>query len=247
VDHLSKKQLIAELRKRDEEIARLNHELKLMHQKMDLLIRRMFGRSSETLHPDQLDLFLLNLPDELGKVEASSLKEADPVPQTSNAKAKPRRERWPADLPVIEEIIEPKEVQEAPGQWRFIGAEVSEQLDYEPAKFLRRRLIRRKYVHRVNKEAPPVIAPLPAVLQERCIAAPGLLAAIIVGKYCDHLPLYRQESIFENRHRVYLPRASMARWMGLAADWLRPVYDNIRTGVMGSNRGHRLHKSRGHG
>ena len=89
----------------------------------------------------------------------------------------------------------------------MIGAEVSEQLDYEPARFLRRRLVRRKYVHRTDRDVAPVIAPLPEVLLERCIAAPGLLAAIIVGKYCDHLPLYRQEPIFEKRHGVYLPRA----------------------------------------
>ena len=62
--------------------------------------------------------------------------------------------------------------------------------------------------------------------------APGLLAQIIVSKYCDHLPLYRQEAIFGNRHGVHLPRQSMARWMGLAADWLRPIYEKMRTGVM---------------
>jgi transposase len=49
----------------------------------------------------------------------------------------------------------------------------------------------------------------------------------------DHLPLYRQESIFRSRHRVYLSRQNMARWMGLVADWLKPIYDMIRTGVMG--------------
>jgi transposase len=53
-----------------------------------------------------------------------------------------------------------------------------------------------------------------------------------VSKYCDHLPLYRQEAIFRSRHRVHLPRQSMARWMGLAAEWLRPIYEQIRTGVM---------------
>ena len=142
------------------------------------------------------------------------------------------RERWPADLPVIEEIIDPKEVQKAPEAWRLIGAEISEQLDYEPGRFLRRRLVRRKYVRRGDPEAVPVIAALPPSLQERCIAAPGLLAQIIVSKYCDHLPLYRQQSIFRNRYGVHLPRQSMARWMGLAADWLRPIYEEIRTGVM---------------
>ena len=233
MENLSKKQLLEELRKRDEEIVRLNHEMTLMRQKMDLLIRRMFGRSSEKMDANQLDLFLLSLPDESGKGEASSLQEADPAKNPKARSSEPRRERWPSDLPVVEEIIEPAEVVAAPEDWRFIGAEVSEQLDYEPAKFLRRRLVRRKYVHRQDRDVAPVMAPMPEVLLERCIAAPGLLAAIIVGKYCDHLPLYRQESIFENRNGVYLPRASMSRWMGLCADWLKPIYEIIRTGVMG--------------
>lgn len=205
-----------------------------MRQKMDFLIRRMFGKSSEKLSPGQLDLFLLNLDEPGKKGDASSLlEEAEtPAPQRDTPR-KVRRERVPADLPVVEEIIEPEEVQAAPGDWRLIGAEVSEQLDYEPARFLRRRMVRRKYVHRRDRDVPPVIAPLPAMLQERCTAAPGLLAAVIVGKYCDHLPLYRQEAIFASRHGVELPRASMARWIGLCADWLRPIYENIRTGVMG--------------
>jgi transposase len=114
--------------------------------------------------------------------------------------------RWPADLPVVEEIIDPKEVQKAPEDWRLTGAEVSEQLDYEPGRFLHRRLVRRKYVRRGDLEAVPVIAALAPNLQERGIAAPGLLAQIIVSKYCDHIPLYRQEAIFGNRHGVYLPR-----------------------------------------
>ena len=204
----------------------------MLRQKMDLLIRRVFGRSSEKLDADQLDLFLLAAENEPGKVDASSLEEADPRHEPrARRKARPR-ERWPAELPVIEEIIDPKEVQKAPEAWRLIGAEISEQLDYEPGRFLRRRLIRRKYVRRGDPEAIPVIAALPPNLQERCIAAPGLLAQIIVSKYCDHLPLYRQQSIFRNRYRVHLPRQSMARWMELAADWLRPIYEEIRTGVM---------------
>jgi len=230
---LSKAQLIRELEKRDEEIRQLQAENALLRQKMDLLIRRVFGRSSEKLSPGQLDLFLVSEEDEEGKDDASSLEEANGTNASRRAKRTTRRERLPADLPVVEEVIDPKEVRQAPQQWRFIGAEVSEQLDYEPARFFRRRLVRRKYVERGRAESAPVIAALPPVLQERCIAAPGLLAQIIVGKYADHLPLYRQAAIFENRHGVYLPRQSMARWMGLAADWLKPIYEQIRTGVMG--------------
>ena len=74
-----------------------------------------------------------------------------------------------------------------------LGEEVSEQLDDEPARFLRRRLIRRKYARRGAVDAVPVIAPLPESLQERCLAAPGLLAHILTAKDGDHLPLYRQE------------------------------------------------------
>ena len=79
---------------------------------------------------------------------------------------------------------------------------------------------------------PPVpvlgIAPLPGSLLERSIVTPGLLAQIVVSKYCDHVPLYRQESIYWSRHEVWLPRQTMAEWMGLAADWLKPVYRQIR-------------------
>ena len=221
----SKKELL-------KENARLKQELALMQQKLDLLLRRMFGQSSEKLTPDQLELFLDPRGEELGKVPASSLEEADPRHEKKQKRGS-RRERWPKDLPVVEQIIDPQEVVAAPQDWRLIGAEVSEQLDYEPAKFYRRRTVRRKYVHRREIDLAPVIAPLPASLQERCVAAPGLLSAVIVGKYCDHLPLYRQEAIFAQRHGIHLPRQSLARWMGLAADWLRPIYELIRTGIMG--------------
>ena len=221
-----------ELRKENallrEELDGLRRENALLRQKVDLLIRRIFGRSSEAMSPDQLELLLggkEGTPS--GKGDASLEEEADLRQKKESSKRRNPRESWPSDLPVIEEIIEPEEVKEAPEAWRFIGAEVSEQLDYEPAKFLRRRLIRNKYVSRQDKDLAPVIAELPPMLQERCMAAPGLLAAIVVGKFCDHLPLYRQESIFLSRHGINLPRASMARWMGLCSDWLRPIYDEI--------------------
>lgn len=204
-----------------------------MQQKLDLVLRQMFGRSSEKLSADQLDLFLQPKIEDLGKVPASSLEEADPRHEGKESQRTTRRDRVPEDLPVVEEVIEPAEVAEAPQDWKLIGAEVSEQLDYEPGRFYRRRLVRRKYVRRGDLFTPPVIAPLPPSLQERCLAAPGLLAAIIVGKYCDHLPLYRQEMIFAGRHGVTLSRQTMARWMGLSADWLKPIYEMIRTGIMG--------------
>jgi transposase len=224
---------LAEIAKRDERIAYLEQHLRLMEQKVDGLVRRLFGTSNEKLDPAQLQLLLLELPGAAeGKAGASSLQEADPPKAAVSKPRRARHERWPQDLPVVEEVLEPAEVQAAPEHYRLIGAEVSEQLDYEPARFLLRRLIRRKYVHRQKRQQPPFLSPLPETLQERCMAAPGLLAAVIVGKYVDHLPLHRQEDIFRRRHQVQLPRASLARWVGVAADWLRPIYELIRTQVM---------------
>ena len=219
---------------KDEQITLLRQENALLKQKVDLLVRRIFGGSSEVLSPDQLELLLGgSLPGTpLGKGDASLEEEADLRREKVISKRRNLRERWPSDLPVIEEVLDPEEVKAAPGAWRYIGAEVSEQLDYTPAKFLRSRLIRNKYVSRKDLDLAPVVALLPPSLQERCIAAPGLLAAIIVGKYCDHLPLYRQESIFFSRHGVSLPRQSMARWMGLCADWLRPIYDAMAKEIL---------------
>ena len=211
-------------------LAALEKENALLRQKLDLLIRKLFGAQSEKLDPAQLLLLLQGL-DEPGKAPEPVAEEA-PRRSTTASPPRERSPRLPEHLPVVEEVLDPASVQAAPQDWRCIGEEVNEQLDYEPARFFRRRLVRRKYVRRGAVDAVPVITPLPASLQERCLAAPGLLAHILIVKYCDHLPLYRQEQIYRTRHGVYLPRQSMARWVGLAADWLRPIYEMMRTGVL---------------
>jgi len=226
------KQLLEENRALKIALEKSQAENALLRQKVDLLIRKVFGASSEKIDPSQIDLFLVEPENAPGKTSASSaLEEAEPSP--SRRAATPRPHRWPQDLPVVEEVIDPVEVKEAPEQWRCIGSEISEQLDYEPGRFLRRRLVRRKYVSRVGVDAVPVIASLPPMLQQRSGVAPGLLAQIVVSKYVHHLPLYRQEQIYWRQNRIWLPRQNLAHWMELAADWLKPIYERIRTGVMG--------------
>jgi transposase len=233
---LELRKVVEEQRRRLEEKDR---EINLLRQKLDALARRIFGKSSEKLDKNQLELLLkLQGEEDLtpGKSQASSGcgdEEADLQQPGKKKRRISRKERWPKDLPVVVQVIDPVEVTAEPAAWRRIGEEVSEQLDYEPARFFRRQLIRPKYVKRGEVDAVPLIAPLPPVLQERCIAAPGLLAQIVVAKFADHLPLYRQEGIFNMRHRVQIPRQSMVRWLGMVADWLRPIYEIIRTGVMG--------------
>jgi transposase len=225
--------LLAELKTRDERIADLEKENALLRQKIDLLARKIFGVSSEKLDPAQLVLLLQGMDPSPGKAPEPVAAE-EPRRSTVPSPRRDRAPRLPEHLPVIEEVIVPAPVQAAPEQWQRIGEEVSERLDYEPARFLRRRTVRPKYVQRGLIDAVPVIAALPPVILERSIVAPGLLAQIVVAKYCDHLPLYRQEAIYKTRHGVDLPRQTMAEWMGLAADWLRSIYEQLRGEVTGS-------------
>lgn len=200
----------------------------LLRQKIDLLVRRVFGSSSEQLDKNQLELLM--------QVPASATVEAivaAPEKERAGRSRKERTARLPENLPVVEEVLDPEPVKAQPEQWRLIGQEISEQLDYEPGRFLRRRVVRRKYVHQTNPDRAPLIAPLPERLLDRSLPAPGLLAHIVVGKYCDHLPLYRQEQIYQQRHGVHLPRQSLTRRVELASQWLKPIYEQIRTGVMG--------------
>lgn len=150
--------------------------------------------------------------------------EAGAAKTTHKPRAKPSRPRVPDHLPVHEEILEPEEVKASPGQWRLIGEEVTEQLDYQPGRFSKRRLIRRKFVRRDTPFSPPIIAPMPPCLQERCLATPDLVTQVVVGKYMDHLPLYRQEQIYRTRHGVEIPRQTLCRWVELAAWWFEPIY-----------------------
>jgi transposase len=222
-------ELTGQLQQCQQALLESRRENALLRQKIDLLVKRVFGSSSEPLNPAQLEL-LMALP-ESSAIPAASVPPGKKEPAKSSAKQ--RLARLPENLPVVEEVIDPEPVKAQPEQWRCIGQEVSEQLDYEPGRFLRRRVVRRKYVHRTNPDCAPVIAALPERLLDRSLPAPGLLAHIVVGKYCDHLPLYRQEQIYQQRHGVHLPRQSLTRWVELVSEWLKPIYEQIRTGVMG--------------
>jgi transposase len=222
------KELSRQLEQCQQALAESRRENALLRQKVDLLVKRVFGSSSEQLDRNQLEL--LTLPESAAAPAVAVVAPEKERPQSS---PKQRVARLPENLPVVEEVIDPEPVKAQPEAWRCIGQEVSEQLDYEPGRFLRRRVVRRKYVPRTELDSAPVIAALPERLLDRSLPAPGLLAHIVVGKYCDHLPLYRQEQIYQQRHGVNLPRQSLTRWVELAADWLKPIYEQIRTGVMG--------------
>ena len=227
-----------------EDNRQLRQENKLLREKIDLLVKRIFGAKSEQLDENQL-MLLLQGGDEGAKKDTASgvdptVLEAElekrPAADIPAKERRPREPRVPEHLPAVDTIVDPDEVKADPAAWRCMGEEITEQLDYEPARFLRRRLIRRKYVRRDHPFQAPVIAPL-RLLQERCVAAPGLLAAIIVGKYGDHLPLYRQEQIWRTRHHLDVPRQTMVRWLAMAVKWLQSIHDCIRTEVIADGYG----------
>ena len=225
---------MTEMEQAQAELEQLREENKILRQKLDYIIRQFYGSKSEKLDPNQLDLFgdLDGLG--LGKPEPSDADESASEELIETAKpsrrksVKSRKPRLPEDLPVEEEVIEPEPVKACPEAWRRIGEEISEELDYEPARFLCRRTIRPKYVRIANPEAAPIVATLPEKLLERGMLAPGLLAHIIVSKYADHLPLYRQEKIYQQRHDVGLSRQTMANGVALVAEWLKPVFGEMK-------------------
>ena len=229
-------ELLQQIAQEKAEVQRLRQENELLRQKVDALARQLFGKKSEQLDPAQLQLLFQELEapgPAVGKELGPQSPEADSARPAQAAS--PRRERaprLPEHLPVVVETIVPPPVQAAPEQWRQIGEEVTERLDYEPARFLRRRTVRPKYVRRGELDAVPVIAPLPPCFLEKSIATPGLVAQVLVAKYCDHLPLYRQEYIYQSRHGVSLTRQTLCEWVGVAAGWLRLLYEEIRREVL---------------
>ena len=220
-----------------QEIIRQAQEIKILREKIDLLVRRVFGSSSEKLDTDQLLLALEGA--EAKKPEASSdalaALEAEPE-KTAKPTRKSKKKGGLTDelldsLPAVELVLVPEEVRAEPEAYRLVDEVITKQLDYQPPRYVCNKIIRQRFARIDEPHRPPVIAVLPTML-ERSKAGPGLLASILTAKYCDHLPLYRQQQIAKWRHGIELSRQDMARWVGLAADWLRPIYQNILGGVL---------------
>jgi transposase len=219
-----------------EKIDRLTREKQLLQERIDQLLRKIYGAKSERADIFQLQLLMQEMEapgPALGKGSSPEAIEIEP-PRRRKISRRRSSPRLPEHLPVVEEVLVPEAVQSAPEAWRRIGEEISERLDFEPARFFKRRLVRPKYVRRGEVDATPVIAKLPPPILEGSILTAGLLAQVLTAKYCDHLPLYRQESIYRSRHGVELSRQLMAQWVGVAADWLGLVYAKMRSEVMAS-------------
>jgi len=206
-------------------LVELKTENQLLRQKLEFFIKRYFGGTkSESLDPKQLELLLAGLE----ALSARAVVAEKPAAPRASVAARPARPPLPANLETERVVLEPEEVQHQPAGWRKLGEEVTEELDWKPAKFIKRLYIRPKYA---NAERI-VIAPLPARLIEKGLPGAGLLTQVIVGKYEDHLPLYRQEKIYRDRHGVNLSRQTLCGWVEAAADWLSPIYREMKAALV---------------
>jgi transposase len=203
-------------------------ENKLLRQKLELFLKRYFGGTkNEGLDAKQLELLLAGLE---ALVTPAPVAEKKVVARSTTA-ARPVRQPLPAHLETERVVLEPAEVQQQPEGWRKLGEEVTEELDWKPAKFIKRLYIRPKYA---NAERI-VIAPLPARLIEKGLPGAALLAQVLISKYEDHQPLYRQEKIYDQRHGVKLSRQTMCGWVEVGADWITPIYREMKGGLLAGN------------
>ena len=150
-----------------------------------------------------------------------------------DTRKQPKRVALPPELPRVEMHHEPESTRcTAPGcgcTLKRIGEDVSEKLDYTPGLFTVERHIRGKWA--CAKCQTLTQAPVPAQIIDKGIPTAGLLAQVLVAKYADHLPLYRQETIFA-RAGMALPRSTLAQWVGVCGVQLQPLVDALKDEIL---------------
>lgn len=204
-------------------------------------LRRMqFGRSSERISRQiaQLELQLEEL--ESGEAEDIAEAAAEDRPEPIRSRQKPQRRPLPEHLPRQEVIHEPEAAgacicPDCGGGMAKLGEDVSEVLDYVPGRFQVIRHIRPKYACKTCDAITQ--APAPAMPTPRGRATPSLLAHLLVSKYCDHLPLYRQSEIYA-RGGIDLDRSTLCEWVGQAAWLLQPIVEELRRHVFAAEKIH---------
>ncbi len=212
----------SELRLKDTRIAQLTHE-------MAVLKRWKFAARSEKLPAEQQSLLDEAIDADLIALE-HELEQLASQPKDESPPNKPRRAPLPPNLPRVEIRHEPTSTTCGCGcQLKRIGEDVSEKLDYTPGVFTVERHVRGKWVCAQCETLTQ--APVPAQVIDKGIPTAGLLAQVLVAKYNDHLPLYRQERIFE-RAGLAIPRSTLAQWVGMCGVQLQPLVDALKKQIL---------------
>ena len=215
-------QLMGDLRHKQAIIDKLTHE-------NAVLKRLKFAAQSERFSPEQRSLLEESLDADLQAV-AEELEALTPPAPERQAKQQPKRQLLPAQLPRREIRHDPASTTCACGcQMKRIGEDVSEKLDYVPGEFTVERHIRGKWA--CARCETIVQAPVEPHVIDKGIPSAGLLAQVLVAKYADHLPLYRQEAIF-GRAGFAIPRSTLAQWVGSCGVRLQPLVDALKAVVL---------------
>jgi transposase len=201
-------------------------------ERLQLIIRQLqraqYGRRSERLDPDQLALGLEDVEGDLAHAEAQ--REANGKPKDRKSKRKPLPEHLPRQEVVLDAAAEICPC--CGGALHPIGESMSEMLDWVPAQFRVIRIRRPKYACRSCGTVRQAAAPERPIAGG--LATPALLAHVLVSKYCDHTPLYRQAQIFA-RHGIELERSTLAGWVGGACWWLEALQERLCKNVFASD------------
>jgi transposase len=216
-----------------DEVQLLREEIVHLRTQIAWLKKQLFGPGkSETLDQAQLMLTL----GELEKLAAAK----EPVETITYERAKGPAGRRPlpaenfAHLPVKETlVIEPAAVQADPTLYERIGEERTFEVDVTPPQLFKREIVRPKYRHRLDRSRAPLVAAAPARPVAGGYASAGLLAWVMIAKYCDHLPLYRQEKMLA-RWGAKISSQTMTDWVRLAAEWLQPLYKRMQHDLLAS-------------
>ena len=224
----------------ENEVAKLHHQINLLNEQNKILRdqnsqlqemllelkRHRFGKKSERWQGEEQLLFNeVEVESRKPDIDTQDTGDKDEIKVKSYTKKRGKRKPLPENLPreIVKIELPPEERFAEDGTpLKIIGYEISEKLDYEPAKTKVLQYHRAKYgIDNGDyiKTAPPEPSIIP-----KGMAAPGLLAAIAVSKFADGLPLYRQEEIF-SRQDIELSRTTMARWMIKVAEALRPIWN----------------------
>ncbi len=212
-----------------------------------LLRKKLYGASSEKQKAsdiqEQLDADLFNEFELCAQLVDSEITEVEEPPVTTPIKKRSGRKPLPKHLPrkVIEhDLTTDEKICECGQEMECIGANVSEQLDYQPAKLTVIEHRCKKYgcesCNTANKTNPAIKAQLkaaskPLQLLPKSIASASLLSQIVIQKFCDHLPLYRQETIFK-RLSIKLSRQTMSEWMLKLGRAVIPLFNCLQDKVL---------------
>jgi transposase len=220
-----------------EEVETKDRRLRQLQHWVEQLLRARYGPRRERVNENQLFLFAVALVS-AGREAPSEPEGSGATEKAESTTAKPKghgRRRLPKSLErrrVVYDLEEAKrQCPECQAELKRIGEEVSERLEYVPASLVVIQEACQKYA--CAQGCTVVTAQKPMAPIEKGLPGPGLLAHVAVSKYGDHLPLHRQEAIFQ-RQGVDVSRQTMADWMRACADLADPLYELMKQGVLDS-------------